>query len=91
LNSEISGDKIVTILTKFPNINTEWLLTGNGEMLRQKLDILEEPSEEYIVNSELKEKIIKLQDEKILLLEEKLEQCLDEKKNEKKDGEKDEK
>jgi hypothetical protein len=80
LNSEISADKLVTILTKFPNINSDWLLTGKGEMLKQKLTVVQEPGEDYIINSELKEKIIQLQDEKILLLEEKLEQCLEEKK-----------
>lgn len=34
LNSEIAADKLVTILTIFPQLNSEWLLTGNGEMLK---------------------------------------------------------
>lgn len=34
--SELGGDKIVKILTEFPEINPEWLLTGSGGMLRDK-------------------------------------------------------
>ncbi|MFC4818134.1 hypothetical protein [Flavobacterium sp. GCM10023249] len=34
LKSEIGGNKLVKILTVYPNINPDWLLTGNGEMLR---------------------------------------------------------
>lgn len=32
--SEIGGDKIVKILSAYRDINPEWLLTGEGEMLR---------------------------------------------------------
>lgn len=31
--SELGGDKIAKILTLCPNINSDWLLTGRGEML----------------------------------------------------------
>jgi hypothetical protein len=34
LKSEIGGDKIVKILSKYSDLNPEWLLTGKGEMLR---------------------------------------------------------
>lgn len=34
LKSEIGGDKIVKILTLFPDLNSEWLLTGKGSMLK---------------------------------------------------------
>ena len=33
--SELSGDKIAKILSIYPEINPEWLLTGKGEMLRK--------------------------------------------------------
>lgn len=33
LKSEIGGDKIVKILSVYPEINPTWLLTGKGEML----------------------------------------------------------
>lgn len=36
LKSEIGGDKIVKILSSYPIINPEWLLTGKGEMLKKK-------------------------------------------------------
>jgi hypothetical protein len=36
LKSEIGGEKIVKILTCYPILNPEWLLTGNGSMLKQK-------------------------------------------------------
>ena len=32
--SEIGGDKIAKILTSYPNLNPDWLLTGQGNMLR---------------------------------------------------------
>jgi hypothetical protein len=34
LKSEIGGDKIVKILSEYPDLNPEWLLTGEGEMLK---------------------------------------------------------
>lgn len=34
LFSEIGGDKIVEILTTYPEISPEWLLTGKGNMLK---------------------------------------------------------
>lgn len=34
LKSEIGGDKIVKILTCYPEISPEWLLTGKGSMLK---------------------------------------------------------
>jgi len=33
-NSELGGDKIVKILNIFPKIDANWLLTGNGEMIK---------------------------------------------------------
>ncbi|MDE5421742.1 hypothetical protein L3073_05945 [Ancylomarina sp. DW003] len=38
LKSEIGGDKMALILSKFPDINAKWLLTGNGEMLLSEDD-----------------------------------------------------
>ncbi len=34
--SELGGDKIVKILTAFPELSAEWLLRGEGPMLRDK-------------------------------------------------------
>lgn len=34
LQSELSGDKIAEILANYPIINPEWLITGNGPMLK---------------------------------------------------------
>lgn len=33
LKSEIGGDKLVSILSYYPEINPGWLITGEGEML----------------------------------------------------------
>lgn len=33
--TELGGDKIVRILTAFPDLSADWLLRGEGEMLRQ--------------------------------------------------------
>ena len=34
LESELGGSQISEILTHFPELNSDWLLTGKGEMLR---------------------------------------------------------
>lgn len=34
LQSEFGGDQIYEILQKFPDLNSDWLLLGRGEMLR---------------------------------------------------------
>lgn len=36
--SELGGDKIVKILSIFPDINPQWLLTGVGNMLQKEAD-----------------------------------------------------
>lgn len=33
--SEIGGDKIVKILSVYPNLSAEWLMRGEGEMLQE--------------------------------------------------------
>lgn len=35
LDSELGGDKIVKILSSYPNLSSEWLLTGKGDMLKE--------------------------------------------------------
>lgn len=87
LFSEIGADKIVKIMTIYPQINTDWLLTGKGEMLRSN------DAKALHSHSELVEKIEKIQKEldfkieqvnfykeKSTDLEKKLEDCEDEKK-----------
>lgn len=39
-NKSIGSDKLENILTKFTDINPEWLLTGEGNMLREPKDRL---------------------------------------------------
>lgn len=34
MNSELGGDKIVKILTEFPNLSADWLLLSCGSMIR---------------------------------------------------------
>ena len=34
--SDLGSEKIVSILTNFPDLNPDWLLLGKGEMLRQQ-------------------------------------------------------
>lgn len=54
LESEISADKLVTILTIYPQINPEWLLTGKGQMFKlndQNVFEFNEPKELYNSNS----------------------------------------
>jgi len=44
-NKTIGLDKLENILSKYPDINIEWLLTGEGDML--KFDILQEKNAAY--------------------------------------------
>jgi len=44
-NKTIGVDKLENILKKYPEINPEWLLTGNGNML--KMDFLNEAPATY--------------------------------------------
>lgn len=39
--SEIGGDKIAKILTHYPDVNPDWLLTGRGPMLREENKIVD--------------------------------------------------
>jgi hypothetical protein len=54
LKSELGGDKIVNILTAYPEINPEWLLMAKGSMISGQNfsdGIVSEPSHEYAINS----------------------------------------
>lgn len=64
LKSEIGGDKIVKILSVYPEINPEWLLTAKGEMLRSKQRLVAEPGAVYQLKTDrmLKEQSIPLYD-----------------------------
>lgn len=51
---DIGSSKIEDILKTFPDINAEWLVTGQGEMLKEEADMqLEEPAGVYIGTREL--------------------------------------
>ena len=49
-NKSIGSDKIENILCSFPELNTEWLLTGNGEMLKSEgaTEVIKTPRVEII-------------------------------------------
>lgn len=48
LESELSGDKIVKILTLYPDISAEWLMRSEGEMIKSEtpLESVETPHEQ---------------------------------------------
>lgn len=52
IRQSISQDKIQSIALKFPNLNIEWLLTGEGEMLRRTDDSRsDEPAPPAVMNA----------------------------------------
>jgi transcriptional regulator with XRE-family HTH domain len=66
INKSIQPDKIQSIALNFPNLNTGWLLTGEGSML--KSETVSAPKEVYINNNiDYKEKWIELLEENIRL------------------------
>lgn len=68
-NKTIGVDKLENILNIFPDINIEWLLTGNGPMLKKnERTTIGEPDEPYGSKGskdELYERIIAEQKERI--------------------------
>jgi hypothetical protein len=54
LKSEIGGEKIVKILTCYPFLNPEWLLTGNGSMLKENTGKSQQkappPDHQYLID-----------------------------------------
>ena len=85
MRQSIQPDKIESIAKHFPNLNTGWLLTGQGEMLNDNLnedqiidkkviEIKSDPKDAEIIELQRqmikdKVKIIELQEEKINALE----------------------
>lgn len=83
LFSEIGADKIVKILTIFPQINPDWLLTGKGEMLRNSEELQVDCKQEIVkIQKELdfKTEQVNFYQEKSIDLQKKLEDCENEKK-----------
>lgn len=71
-NKSIGSDKIENILCSFPELNTEWLLTGNGEMLKSEgaTEVIKTPRVEVIApikveGRSLMPKVIVLKDEDV--------------------------
>ncbi len=71
-NKSIGSDKIENILCSFPELNTEWLLTGNGEMLKSEgaTGVIKTPRVEIIEpikveGRSLMPKVIVLKDEDV--------------------------
>lgn len=72
LYSEVGGDVIAKILSNHPKLNAEWLLTGNGEMLKSEgaTEVIKTPRVEVIApikveGRSLMPKVIVLKDEDV--------------------------
>ena len=61
--SELGSEKIVSILSTFPDLSPDWLLLGKGEMLRVK------EGERSPISADKDKKIFELQEKYISLLE----------------------
>lgn len=71
-NGNIGSDKLENILIIYPDLSPEWLMTGNGHMLKENtLSVSNEANIIYRDNPD-KDEIISLQRDKIQLLTEKL-------------------
>ena len=46
-NTIVGVDKVENILRTFPDVNSEWLLTGKGEMLKSNNHVVNEPQSSY--------------------------------------------
>ena len=59
----IGVDKLENILNIFPEVNANWLLTGNGKMLLGKQTQLKEPDTDYKLSEAEKDLIQVLKDQ----------------------------
>lgn len=58
--SELGGDKIVTILTIYKNINPYWLLLGEGSMLNEESENLNIDSENSTIENIIANSVVRL-------------------------------
>ena len=75
---ELGADKILSIISFYTELNIEWLITGEGEMLKQEsnnetLGLLNEPSIGY-GNNVTKDELIMTQRKYIHKLEQEIDQ-----------------
>lgn len=61
---DVGSDKVLKILNTYTDISPEWLITGNGKMLRKEEKTV---SEDKLSNSELLDRIERLSGENALL------------------------
>lgn len=47
IRKSIQQDKIQSIASKYPELNIEWLLTGEGEMLKTGENLVKSPAADY--------------------------------------------
>lgn len=47
--SELGGDKIAKILTMYPDLNSEWLITGKGDITKSKLPVTTDKPEAAVL------------------------------------------
>ena len=55
MRKSIQPDKVKSIALNFPELNINWLLTGNGEMLKENIAVTPQPSSDEM---ELYKKLI---------------------------------
>lgn len=76
MKNSIQPDKLSRIIAKFPDLNPGWLMTGEGEMLRESSSSREDSEPLEATNHAQiladKDKIIALLEDKITYLEEKI-------------------
>jgi hypothetical protein len=71
IKTSLSSNTIEKIITLYPHLNVEWVLTGKGEMYKnqEEVGIITEPTENYNLKSE----IIFAKDKTISILEREIE------------------
>ena len=75
---DIGGSKIDLILKTFPDISTEWLLTGTGEMLKKNIATTPIITDSYV--NDLQKKLIEAQELIIELQKNQLKEAAETKK-----------
>ena len=63
MESSLASSKITEILIRYPELNSDWLLLGKGEMLRSKVE------DRSPISADKDKKIFELQEKYISLLE----------------------
>lgn len=82
IKKSIGSDKLNDIINEYPLFNIEWLITGNGNMLKEEkkkniTSIVSEPSEEYQNNTKKYIQQLENENKRLIVCSERKQELID--------------